>query len=126
MTTEQILEATVSAFNRRRFARAADLAEQGCASAGGRDEIFWLGLREMCRGYALIMDGRLSAAETHLVGAVERLRGFGFHYQNFDVPAALAGLRCALEESRDVAGRRKRSFDVTLLPTLRLAAKADL
>ena len=50
MTTEQILERTIAAFNQRRFAEAANLAEQGCELALGRDELFWFGLAEPAVG----------------------------------------------------------------------------
>lgn len=126
MLTEQILEATVAAFNRRRFAQAAELAAQGCQAAQGRDEVFWRGLEQMCRGFAFVLAGQFPASEPHLVAAIEKLRTFGFRYQNFDVPVALAGLRRVLEEGREVSAGRKRTFDVTLLPALRLAARADL
>ena len=84
-----------------------------------------MGLNEACEGYAMIMDGRLDRAEQKLVAAMQKLRNFGFRYGNFEVTAALAGVRKAVEEIRAVRSRDKRIFDVSLLPQLRLAAKAD-
>lgn len=125
MTTEQILEQTIAAFNDRRFAEAVAFAEQGCENARGRDELFWFGLQETCLGFALLMDSKLAQAEAKLMAAMEKLRNFGYSYQNFEVTAALAGLRQGVEEIRAVRQRRKKAFDVTLLPTLKMAAKAD-
>ncbi len=122
---EHDLERTVSAFNQRDYALAAELAEEACLRAQGQDEAFWLGLNETCQGFALIMDNKLSQAEKKLVAAMEKLRNFGFRYNNFEVTSALAGVRKAVEEIRLVRERHKKTFDVTLLPQLRMAAKAD-
>ncbi|MBE0567256.1 MAG: hypothetical protein IH621_14950 [Krumholzibacteria bacterium] len=120
-----VLQQTVKAFNLRRFDAAARHAAEGLADAQGRDEAFWMGLGEACEGYALLMGGQLDRAEQKMVAAMQKLRNFGFRYENFEVTVALAGVRQAVEEIRAVRARRKRVFDVSLLPQLRLAAKAD-
>jgi len=122
---EQILEQTIAAFNKRNYDLAAKIAESGCETAQGRDEAFWLGLHETCEGYAYLMDDKLAPAERKLVAAMEKLRNFGFRYNNFEITNALAGVRQCVEEIRAVRSRRKKTFDVTLLPHLRLEAKAD-
>jgi len=63
------------------------------------------------------------AAEKHLVAAMHGLRTFGFSYQGFQVTALLAGLRRCAEEIRLVQAGRKRVFDITLVPQLKLALK---
>ncbi|MFH1844637.1 MAG: hypothetical protein ABIF77_15660 [bacterium] len=125
MKTGQILEQTIAAFNDRRYNDAANLAEKGCQDVQGRDEVFWFGLHEICLGYQLLSERQLARAETKLVAAMEKLRNFGFRYQNFEITAALAGVRLGVEEIRAVRERNKKAFDVTLLPTLKLMAKAD-
>ena len=120
------LHQTVSAFNNRHYEQAARQAAEGLATAQGRDEVFWMGLHEACQGYALLDEGQLARAETKLVSAMEKLRNFGFRYNNFEVTAALAGIRLAVEEIRAVRNRNKRVFDVSLLPQFKLAARADL
>jgi hypothetical protein len=122
---EMVLEKMVAAFNQRDFTAAAAHAETGCATAHGADETFWLGLYETCLGYALIMDSKLTPAEKKLVSALEKLRDFGFRHQNLEVTGVLAGVRQAIEEIRAVREGHKRIFDVTLLPQLRLAARAE-
>jgi hypothetical protein len=124
--TEAILEQTVAAFNGRDFVRATALAQEGGSAATGRDALFWLGLADVCNGYRLLADRNLLGAETRLIAAMEKLRNFGFRYQNFDVTGALAGVRLGVEEIRGVRSGRKRAFDLTLLPHLKLAAKADI
>ena len=42
-----------------------------------------------------------------------------------EVVTALAGVRLGVEEIRAVRCRRKKAFDMSLLPQLRLAAAAD-
>ena len=49
----------------------------------------------------------------------------GFRYESFEVTAALAAIRLAVEEVRAVRAGRKKVFDVSIVPQLRLAAKAD-
>jgi len=122
---EQILERTVAAFNQRHYAQAAVIAESGCQEAEGRDEAFWIGLHDTCLGFAQVMAGDLAPAEKKLVAAMEGLRNFGFRYQNLEVTSALAGLRRATEEIRAVREGNKKIFDLSLLPQLKLAAKAD-
>ena len=39
--------------------------------------------------------------------------------------SVLAGLRQGIEEIRSVREKRKTNFDVTLLPNIKMAAKAD-
>ncbi|RKZ19413.1 hypothetical protein DRQ50_02050 [bacterium] len=118
------LHNTIRAFNARHFDKASDHAAEGLATAQGRDEAFWMGLHDACSGYADVHAGRYDHAESKLTGAMQKLRNFGFRYQNFEVTAALAGIRRAVEEIRAVRSGR-RNFDVSLLPQLRLAAKAD-
>ncbi|MBU2501535.1 MAG: hypothetical protein ABIK96_02725 [bacterium] len=120
-----ILNRTVSAFNNRNYAEAARQAAEGLAGAGGQDEAFWMGLQEACEGYALLREGKLPNAEKKLVESMRILRNFGFRYENFEVTAALAGIRRAVEEIRSVRACGGRIFDMSLLPQLRLAAKAD-
>lgn len=120
-----MLQQTIKSFNLRRFNDAVRHSAEGLATAQGRDEAFWMGLNEACEGYADIMANQLDRAEPKLVGAMQKLRNFGFRYENFEVTVALAGVRLAVEEIRAVRTRRKRVFDVSLLPQLRLAAKAD-
>ncbi len=125
MTTDQILERTVAAFNQRDFAKAAEISAAGLEDVQGADEAFWLGLHEICLGYSLVMNRKLALAERKLVGAMEKLRNFGFRYENFEITSALAGVRLGVEEIRAVRSRRKKVFDISLLPQLKLAAKAD-
>jgi hypothetical protein len=125
MIASQILEQTVEAFNKRRFAEAVMLAERGCQIAKGRDELFWFGLAEICQGYALLMASKLAPAESKLIAAMGKLRNFGYRHEDFEITSALAGIRQGVEEVRAVRQRRKKTFDLTLLPTLRMVAKAD-
>ncbi len=115
------LHKTVDAFNQRRYDEAALLAQKGLDAAVGRDELFWLGLLETCLGFGMIMRNNLPAAEEKLVAAIEKLRNFGFRYEELEVTSVLAGLRGGVAEIRSVRGARKRVFDVSLLPTMRLA-----
>lgn len=120
------IERTVKAFNARLWGEAVNESAEGLAVAQGRDEVFWMGLHEACQGYALLDGGQMPKAEAKLVSAMEKLRNFGFRYQNFEVTGALAGIRLAIEEIRAVRNRNKRVFDVSLLPQWKLAARADL
>ena len=122
---QDVLQQTVRHFNLRRYDEATLQATEGLNTARGRDEAFWMGLTEACEGYSLIMADQMDRAESKLVAAMQKLRNFGFRYENFEVTVALAGLRKAVEEIRAVRGQDKRVFDVSLLPQLRLAAKAD-
>ena len=122
---QAVLQNTVSAFNQRLYEQARRHAAEGLATAQGRDEAFWMGLHEACEGYADLDAGRLDRAESQLVEAMQKLRNFGFRYGNFEVTVALAGIRRAVAEIRAVRTRNKRVFDVSLLPQLRFAAKAD-
>lgn len=120
-----VLNRTVNAFNNRNFALASKLAAEGLATAQGRDEVFWMGLLETCEGYQLVSQKQLLEAERKLIAAMQKLRNFGFRYQNFEITVALAGIRAGVERIRSVQSGKHRVFDVSLHPTLRLAAKAD-
>jgi hypothetical protein len=123
--SDALLQTMITEFNQRRFAAAGRAAAEALTYAQGRDEVFWQGICEACEGYACLMAGRLPDAEHKLVAAMQSLRDFGYRYQNFEIPVALAGIRAAVAEIRAVRKLNKRIFDVTLLPQLRLAAKAD-
>ena len=123
--TDIYLEKTIKAFNTRMWGEAVQQADEGLAVAQGRDEVFWMGLLEACQGYALLDQGQMAQSERKLVASMEKLRNFGFRYYNFEVTAALAGIRLAVEEIRAVRSRNKKKFDVSLLPQFRLAAIAD-
>lgn len=123
--SDDLLARTVSAFNARRFDDAARLAAQGMTGAVGRDELFWMGLHETAQGFALLMAERPAQGEKQMIAAMERLRVFGYRYQNIEVTSVLAGLRCGIEEMRAVSDGRKRRFDTTLLPQIKLAERAD-
>lgn len=116
---------TVEAFNTRRYDAAADLASAMQARSVGQDEVFWMGLAETCRGFSLIMGGELRKAQPLLVAAMEKLRNFGFRHQELEVTSVLAGLRRGIEESRMVLDKEKRTFDLSLLPKLKMSARAD-
>jgi hypothetical protein len=120
-----VLHNTVRAFNCRDYSEAVRQSQEGLAGAQGQDEAFWMGLVEACEGYEHLCAKQLLKAETKLVGSMQKLRNFGFRHHNFEVTAALAGIRLAVEEIRAVRQERKKIFDVSLLPQLRLAARAD-
>jgi len=119
------LHKTVSAFNRRDYSEAVRMSSEGLATARGRDEAFWMGLVDACEGYEHLAGKRFLKAEAKLVSSMQKLRNFGFRHNDFEVTAALAGIRQAVEEIRMVKQDSKKIFDVSLLPQLRLAAKAD-
>ncbi len=119
------LSKTVNAFNQRNYTEAVRQSAEGLAMAQGSDEAFWMGIHEACEGYELLFAKSYTKAETKLVGSMQKLRNFGFRHNNFEVTAALAGIRRAVEEIQLVRTRQKRVFDVSLLPQLRLSAKAD-
>ena len=119
------LNQTVSAFNKRLYRQAARQAAEGLATAQGRDEAFWMGIMETCEGFALLQDKQMLKAERTLTSAMEKLRNFGFRYNNFEVTASLAGTRRCVEEIRMTRQLKRKIFDVSLLPQMRLAAKAD-
>jgi len=120
-----ILTRTIDAFNRRQYNDASDLAGEMLQEAVGRDELFWLGMSEACRGFSLIMDGELRKSQPLLVAAMEKLRNFGYRHQNLEVTSVLAGLRRGIEESQMVLDKEKRVFDLSLLPKLKMSASAD-
>jgi len=119
------LNHTVSAFNKRHYEEAARQAAEGLAVAQGRDEAFWMGILETCEGFVLLQGNQMLRAERKLIAAMEKLRNFGFRYQNFEVTASLAGTRRCVEEIRMTRQLKNKIFDVSLLPQMRLAAKAD-
>jgi len=119
------LNQTIAAFNTRRYKDAARQASEGLATAQGRDEAFWMGLVETCEGFALLQDKQMFKAERRLISAMEILRNFGFRYNNFEVTVALAGTRRCVEEIRLTRQMKNKRFDVSLLPQMRLAARAD-
>jgi len=123
---DNILYKTINAFNRRDYGEAVRQSSEGLAIARGRDEAFWMGLMDACEGYEHLAGNRMLKAEAKLVASMQKLRNFGFRYNDFEVTAALAGIRKAVEEIRAVRLDSKKLFDVTLLPQLRLAAKADI
>jgi len=123
--SDMLLQTMITEFNQRHYAGAGRAAAEALNYAQGRDEVFWQGICEACDGYVSIMSGQLPDAENKLVSAMQSLRDFGYRYQNFDVPVALAGIRAAVAEIRAVRKSNKRIFDVTILPQFRLAAKAD-
>ncbi len=123
---DNILHKTINAFNRRDYIEAVRQSSEGLALAKGRDEAFWMGLLDACEGYEHLAGNRMLKAETKLVASMQKLRNFGFRYNDFEVTAALAGIRGAVEEIRAVRMDPKKIFDVSLLPQLRLAAKADI
>lgn len=125
MMKADFLAETVKAFNMRLFDKAVASSAEGLAVAQGRDEVFWMGLNEACEGFALLDDQQWVAAERKLVASMQKLRNFGFRYNNFEVTVALAGIRLSVEEIKAVKQKNKRVFDVTLMPQFRLAAKAD-
>lgn len=123
--SDDILHLTVAAFNDRRYEEASILAQKALADASGKDELFWLGVYETCLGFSLVMNNNLSEAERNLVAAMEKLRNFGFRRQDLEVTSVLAGIRRGIEEIHSVLGERKRIFDVSILPRLKLSAEAD-
>ena len=123
---DNILHKTINAFNRRDYGEAVRQSSEGLAMARGRDEAFWMGLLDACEGYEHLAGKRMLKAEAKLVASMQKLRNFGFRYNDFEVTAALAGIRMGVEEIRAVRMDTKRIFDVSLLPQLRLAAKADI
>jgi len=119
------LHKTINAFNRRDYSEAVRMSSEGLAMAKGRDEAFWMGLLDACEGYEHLAGKRMLKAEAKLIASMQKLRNFGFRHNDFEVTAALAGIRKAVEEIRAVKQDSKKIFDVSLLPQLRLAAKAD-
>ncbi len=122
---EVALNKTITAFNNRKFQAAVGQSAEGLASATGSDEAFWMGLNEICEGFVYLMDQKYSHAERKLILAMGTLRNFGFRYGNFEVTSILAGIRRVVEEIRIVRGNKNKVFDLSLLPRMRLAAKAD-
>jgi len=122
---QDVLQLTIRSFNLRRYDQAVQHSAVGLDTARGRDEAFWLGLHEACEGYGFVARGQLDRAEVKLIGAMQKLRNFGFRYENFEITVALAAVRRAVEEIRAVRAGYKRLFDVSIVPQWRLAAKAD-
>lgn len=125
MTLPEQLERTLNEFNSRRYVEAAAAAREGSLLApAGRDALFWAGLQETCVGFALLMERKLAQAEVKMVAAIEKLRNFGYLYQDVEVTSVLAGLRLGVEEIRNVRSKRKSQFDMSLLPSLKMVARA--
>jgi hypothetical protein len=125
MTLPELLELTANEFNNRRYVEAAAAAREGALLApAGRDALFWSGLQEACVGFALLVERKHGQAEVKMIAAIEKLRNFGYLYQDIEVTSVLAGLRLGVEEIRNVREKRKTRFDMSLLPTFRLAARA--
>ncbi len=124
-TTYDVLNQLVETFNGRRYDAAERIAATMLDTAVGKDELFWMGLRETCAGFSLIMDDEFKKADPLLVAAMEKLRNFGYRHQNLEVTSVLAGLRRGVEEIRMVQAGDKKMFDVSLLPKLKMSAKAD-
>jgi len=122
---DDLLYSTIETFNGRRFAEAEQLASRALAGAVGRDELFWMGLRDACHGFSLVANGRLAGAEPVMVAAMEKLRNFGFRYRDVEITSLLAGLRRGVEEIRSVQVGQRRTFDMSLLPRIKMARKAD-
>ncbi len=122
---DMALSKTINAFNQRNYTEAVLQSAEGLAMAQGRDEVFWMGIHEACEGYELLYDKKFYKAEIKLVNSMQKLRNFGFRHNNFEVTTALAGIRRAVEEIQLVRSKHKRVFDVSLLPQLKLSAKAD-
>lgn len=120
-----LLNDAVTAFNSRRYDEAVALTAVGLREAVGREELFWMGLHETSQGFAFIAGEKLPQAEEKLVSAMEKLRHFGYRHRSLEVTSILAGLRRGLEEVREVRTGRRRIFDTTLLPQIKMAAKAD-
>jgi len=120
-----VLARMVHAFNGRRFDEAEGLASAQLNEAVGKDELFWMGLRETCAGFSLIMAEDFGEADPLLVAAMEKLRNFGYRHQSLEVTSVLAGLRRGVEEIRMVQAGEKKMFDVSLLPKIKMSARAD-
>jgi hypothetical protein len=123
--SKELLNRAVEAFNTRRYDAASALLAEGLADVVGREELFWLGLRDAADGYALVVARKLAPAEAKMVAAMEKLRHFGFRHEDLEVTSVLAGLRRGVEEIRMVQAGQKPFFDATLLPQIRQAARAD-
>jgi hypothetical protein len=115
----------VESFNGRRYDDAEAVASVQLGEAVGKDELFWMGLRESCAGFSLVMSDDFKKADPLLVAAMEKLRNFGYRHQNLEVTSVLAGLRRGVEEIRMVQAGEKKMFDVSLLPKIKMSAKAD-
>jgi len=120
------LNLTVTLFNQRNYSAAARQAAEGLAIARGRDEAFWMGVMETCEGFVCLQKNDMLQAERILVSAMQKLRNFGFRYNEFEVTACLAGTRRCVEEIRATRQHEHKMFDVSLLPQMRLASKAEI
>ena len=123
--TPENLARLVEAFNARRYDDAEAMAAAMLDEAVGREELLWMGLRETCTAFGLIADGQLKKVGPILVAAMEKLRNFGYRYETLEVTSVLAGLRLGAEESRAVLAGEKTMFDMSLLPKLKMSAKAE-
>lgn len=122
---DRTLQQLVAAFNRRDFRAAAGFSAEGLLRAEGKSEAFWVGLNDACEGYGHLKAGDLDRAEQRLATAMQKLRNFGYTYEDLEVTRLLAGLRRSLEEIRAVRAQSKRVFDVSLLPQLTMAVQAE-
>ncbi len=122
---DRTLQDLVAAFNRREFAAAAGHSAEGLLRAEGRSEAFWVGLNDTCEGYCHLKAGDLDRAEQRLVAAMQKLRNFGYTYENLEITRLLAGVRRSLEEIRAVRAQAKRVYDVSLFPQLTLSVQAQ-
>ncbi len=122
---DRTLQDLVAAFNRREFAAAAGHSAEGLLRAEGRSEAFWVGLNDTCEGYAHLKAGDLDRAEQRLVAAMQKLRNFGYTYEDLEITRLLAGVRRSVEEIRAVKMQSKRVFDVSLFPQLTLSVQAQ-
>ena len=120
-----LLTDAVTAFNNRRYDEAVALTAVGLRDAVGQEELFWMGLHETSQAFSHIAGNRLPQAEEKIISAMEKLRNFGYRHNNLEVTSVLAGLRRGLEEVRHVRAGRRNRFDATLLPQIKLAARAD-
>ena len=120
------LNLTVTKFNQRKYTEAARQAAEGLATAQGRDEAFWMGVMETCEGFAFLQSKDMLQAERTLVTAMQKLRNFGFRYNSFEVTTCLAGTRRCVAEIRRTRQDEHKIFDVSLLPQMRLASKAEI
>ena len=85
-----------------------------------------MGVMETCEGFAFLQGDDMLQAERTLVAAMEKLRNFGFRYNEFEVTTCLAGTRRCVEEIRVTRQHEHKIFDVSLLPQMRLASKAEI
>jgi hypothetical protein len=123
--SNDLLTRSVEAFNNRRYADSVALTAEGLKGAVGRDELFWMGLHEAAVGFELVTAKQPRKGEQKMIEAMEKLRHFGYRYENVEVTSVLAGLRRGIEEIRSVESGQKKMFDMTLLPQIKMSGSAD-